>query len=290
MTDSYDSRRGVFNSFTQIGTRLMLALSSVASLASCVEGMEAEDLDFADEATDTVDTVDTAFMEDQAATPAVETDALQGPLPTPVAISCSQNNDCNDACICSAGTCEPDGFGPPSSFCDLPPQRACSSAGDCQSSCVCGGGLCQPDGFGPSNPDCHMPPPDTYEYDDTWQNWSAYTGSPQTHNLHTASDQDWIAVYFGVAGTARFRTYGLALGSDTKIEVYTYTNGSKGALVGSNDDIGGAWWLADSKSSRVIFAVPANSSYVVRVVNRSPASIYTDSHEFPRYNLEIAYQ
>lgn len=25
-------------------------------------------------------------------------------------------------------------------------------------------------------------------------------------------------------------------------------------------------------------------------VNRSPASLYTDSHEFPRYNLEIAYQ
>lgn len=202
---------------------------------------------------------------------------------------CSQNNDCSSGCLCYDGYCQPDGFGPPNPYCDEPPERACVGDSNCQSGCDCIGGICQPDGFGPINTNCHMPPADTYENDDVWQSWKPYTGTPQSHNFDQALDNDWVAVYFGVAGSARFRTYNLTLGTDTRIEVYAYVNGGKGPLVASNDNIGGAWWLPDSKSSRVDLPVAAGSGYYVRVVDKSPASFYTDSHVFPSYMLEIAY-
>lgn len=205
---------------------------------------------------------------------------------------CSKNNDCHDTCTCYLGQCEPELWGPPPPqyLCDQPPVRACSSGADCQSGCTCSGGTCQDDGFGPPSNSCHMPPLDAYESDNVWQSWKPYLGASQAHNFHQAGDNDWVAVYFGSAGTIRFRTYGLTMGTDTRIEVYAYTGGSKGALVAAHDDIGGAWWIADSKSSRVDVAVPANSSYLVRVVDKSNVSIYSDSYEFPSYMLQITYK
>jgi hypothetical protein len=204
--------------------------------------------------------------------------------------TCFQNNHCMSACICTGGLCQPDGFGPPppSGYCDQAPQRACSAHSDCQSTCECSGGFCVPDGFGPSNPYCFLPPPDAYEEDDAATQWQAYVGVPQLHNFDAAGDEDWIAVYFGSAINARFQTYGLSWGTNTVIEVYRMTSqGGVGKMVGSNDDVGGPWWVPDSLASRVDVAVPADSAYLVRVLDASNPSLYTDSLEFPRYTLSI---
>ncbi|NJK32957.1 MAG: hypothetical protein HC927_11415 [Deltaproteobacteria bacterium] len=249
--------------------------------AACLEGEEIDESELLAEEGDAGEPL----------TPA-EDQTLASPLDeVPVGLACSQNNDCQEACDCVGGTCVPDGFGPPPEgyYCDQPPQRACSSSASCQVGCVCSGGFCQPNGFSPPNPDCHISPPDSYETDNTWQQWKAYTGSPQQHNLHSTTDEDWVAVYFGYAGTYRFETTGLSWGTDTVLEVYKYVNG-KGPLAGANDDIGGAWWVPDSKGSRVTLAVPANSSYLIRVDNKSAASMYTDSYEYPRYTLQIVQQ
>lgn len=56
------------------------------------------------------------------------------------------------------------------------------------------------------------------------------------------------------------------------------------------DDVGGEFWAADSRSSRIDLTVPANSSYLVRVVNKTQANVYMDSYEFPTYTLKIEYK
>lgn len=222
--------------------------------------------------------------------PTLDDDALLSDPDATGVRYCAQQNDCNLSCECYQGQCTPSLWGPPppAYFCDQPPVRACASITDCRSGCSCSGGMCQSEVFGPTPPpSCHLPPPDTYEYDDDWQSWQAYTGTPQPHNFHTASDNDWVAVYIPYAGNVRFRTYGLTYATDTIIEVYAYT-GSLGAVIASNDDIGGAWWDADSRSSRVDIPVAAGSTYLVRVVDKSDPIVY-ESHELPTYMLEIAY-
>lgn len=266
---------------------LALVWITALTLSACLEGEDSLDAALAEELGESDTNVDASA---EPWTPDGEKPLTSPVDEIPVGLACTQNNDCNSACDCVGGTCVPDGFGPPAPgyVCDQPPQRACNSDASCQSGCVCSGGYCEPDGFSPANPDCHISPPDSFEYDNTWQNWNpAYT--PQQHNLHSTTDEDWTAVYFGYAGTYRFETTGLNMGADTVLEVYRYVNG-KGPLAGSNDDIGGAWWLPDSKGSRVTIAVPADSAYLIRVDNKSPASMYTDSYEYPRYTLRIVQQ
>lgn len=268
------------------------------ALSACLDEPNGEDAAFAagsetlefDELEATVD--DAGEAPAPATEPGPPNYQHSPPDETTVGLFCSQSNDCHPYCVCSGGTCVPDGFGPPpdGDVCNQPPERACSSGADCQAGCVCSGGLCQNDGFSPASESCHLPPPDSYEYDDTWQSWKAYTGNPQTHSFHASTDEDWVAVYFPFAGNMRFETYNLSWGTDTKIEVYTYTNAGKGALVGSHDNIGGAWWQADAKASRVVIPVPANSAYLVRIDDKSPVSWYTDSYEYPRYSLRIMQQ
>lgn len=208
---------------------------------------------------------------------------------------CTNTNDCYQGCECSQGTCEPGLiFGPPppvmTNNCHLAPTRACNWSSDCQAGCNCTAGVCKASEFGPFPPimpKCQLPPPDTYETDDVWQDWSAYSG-PQGHNFHSAADADWVAVYFGGAGKVRFWTTHLSEDADTKIEVYTYTANGKGPLVGSHDDIGG-YYDPNKKSSRVDRMVPANSAYLVRVINKTPASNYATSYTYPTYTLKITY-
>ncbi|GEM_PF-2853601 len=220
---------------------------------------------------------------------------LEGEDPqTEGTVFCSQNNDCRASCMCSGGACIPGLIGPkpPASYCNLPPERACTSASDCQSGCTCSGGICQlgvlPGPLPPVFPSCHMPPPDSYEYDGSVAQRSSYVG-PQVHNFHDAADKDWVAVYFGVAGNARFRTHKLTYGTDTKINVYTYDNQVKGTLVGTHDNLGGWFFVPDSKSSRVDLDVPADSLYLIEVINKSSPSIYMNSPHFPTYTFEVAY-
>lgn len=165
----------------------------------------------------------------------------------------------------------------------------CKSELDCAGPCKCQQGVCiLPDVAGPPPPTCEPPPRDLFEVDDTWQQWKAY-GEPQVHNFHHAADNDWVAVYFGGAGTARFRTHDLASSTDTKLEVYRYTANGKGALVGTHDDIGGSPYLPESKASRLDMSVPANSAYLVRVINKTPAWFYEVSVSLPTYTLSITY-
>jgi len=219
--------------------------------------------------------------------------AEPGPDQTHGTLSCSQDNDCRvSSCYCGpGGTCELRLIGPfppeGAAYCDLPPTRACSSASDCRNGCSCMGGVCG-GAISPQPPDCHLPPPDSYEYDDVYTSWSAYTG-PQTHSFHDSGDADWVAVYIHDPGLVRFRTHNLKYQADTKIKVFTFDNLVKGALLGVSDDVGGPWFWPDSQSSRVDIEVPAQSTYLIKIVNLSPASVYTDSLAFPEYTLTLSY-
>ncbi|HHH10725.1 MAG TPA: hypothetical protein ENK23_01435 [Sorangium sp.] len=214
--------------------------------------------------------------------------------------SCSFDNDCAYGCQCHEELCVQRllaGPLPPNIDCaQPPPARHCSTAADCQHGCYCNAGLCAmgvlPGPLPPANlmPRCHLPPPDSYEADNQWYAWSPYLGTPQSHSFHTAGDSDWIAVYFGVAGNVRFSTYALTHDADTLLKVYHFDNQVKGALVAVHDDIGGWYFQPDSKSSRIDLAVAANSLYLVEVVNRSAAYVYTTRYQFPEYTLKIAYQ
>lgn len=298
-----DTRRPALHVSSRFTASWMLCIGNVLFTSGCIMDADPREDELA--FTEGYDDGETAGSSDEGDTQPGTTEANIGDPPRPLGtvdsvvmepdiangVACTQSNDCHEGCMCSLGGCVPSGFGPPppSNVCDLPPQRSCTSASDCQSGCACSGGVCQLNGFGPPNPYCHLPPPDSYEYDDTWQTWKAYVGVPQQHNLHSAGDNDWVAVYMADAGNVRFRTYGLTYSTDTKIEVYSYDGITKGALLGSNDDIGGAWWIADSKSSKVQLPVAANTAYLVRVINKSAASIYSNAHEWPSYSLEIAY-
>lgn len=223
----------------------------------------------------------------------VSGDALISEPAASGARACKKDNDCVDPCECMQGICElPDLIpGPPpptADHCNNAPVRACKFSADCQSGCLCSGGICQDDGVGAVNPSCHLPPPDLYEVDDTWQQWKAY-GGPQAHNFHRASDQDWVAVYFGGAGKVRIRTHNLSWGADTKLEVYKYTTNGIGPLVGTHDDIGGWEYDPNKKASRLDITVPVNSAYLVRVLNKTPASYFDTQYDFPKYTLSITY-
>lgn len=296
MFTTSDTYQPAFRGPSHCITSGLLCIGSLIFPSGCI--VDADPEDEASVLTDGRDDGETAASSDESSdddghpsAPPSGADAVSMISDPAAGLACGQTNDCHAYCVCSAGTCVPDGFGPPpgGDVCSLPPQRACNSGANCQAGCVCSGGYCQADGFGPPNESCHLPPPDSYEYDDTWQSWKAYSGVPQQHNLHTATDNDWVAVLVPAAGNVRFRTYGLSIGADTRIEVYAYNGVTKGALLGSNNDIGGAWWVPDSKSSKVQLPVAANSAFLVRVVNHSSASIYTDSYEWPSYSLEIAY-
>lgn len=205
---------------------------------------------------------------------------------------CSQDNDCRSSCHCgNGGTCEPNrGVGPlpPAGNCDIAPVRPCSSSQDCQDGCLCSAGQCQPGGPGPLSDSCHLPPPDGYEFDNSWSAWSPYSGA-QRHGFHYDGDVDWAAVHITQPGLVRFKTRSLTNQADTYMRVYAFTNGTKGALLGSNDNIGGPWYWPEAKSSRVDLQVPANSAYLIEVSDRSPASVYTTSPVFPEYTLELSY-
>ena len=207
---------------------------------------------------------------------------------------CSEHFDCNSACACTNGTCQPDGFGPPpeGDYCAQPPKRACSSSSNCRSSCVCAGGFCQEDGFGPfpEGDYCARPLPDAYESNDSYTSPTSYLGSPQTgHNFHDPGDEDWILVYFGSAMTATFETDNNVNGANTYLEVYSYNyaTGQLGAPAGANDDKCGFWWSSTCWGSRVVASVPANSVYAIRVSNTTDDGRSVYDQNAPGYSFRI---
>lgn len=235
---------------------------------------------------------------EEFAPPGAADDVLISEPPEPAQAgqrACTKENDCIDHCECKQGLCKRPallpGPPPPYDMCHEAPTRSCSSSAECQTGCLCSAGICRDDGIGAVNPSCHLPPPDAYEVDNTWQQWKAY-GGYQTHNFHHAGDEDWIAVYFAAAGKVSIRTVDLWHGTDTKLEVYKFNttpqpNGSLGALVGSHDDMGGQWFDPDSKGSRVDIQVAAGSSYLLRVINKTPQSNFDAMYYFPTYTLKM---
>lgn len=230
----------------------------------------------------------TAPQEGEVAAPPSETMAVaEGALTYRY---CSSNLDCGGNCMCDANQCVPNGFGPANPDCGAPPVRECTTGADCRSGCICSSGTCQSNGFSPPNPYCHLPPPDAYEYDNTAASFSSYTGTPQTgHNFHELGDEDWVAVYFGVAGAATFETYNLRGGADTYIEVYTYAAGAPGTLVASNNDVCTIWYHQPCKASKVTVNVPADSGYYVRVRNLNDSAHNVYNQTAPGYDLRIYY-
>lgn len=228
-------------------------------------------------------------------------DESKGGAATFVPRYCSEAFQCNITCDCISGTCQPDGFGPPSSpaYCAAPPHRACTIGSDCRAGCACAGGFCAPDGFGPAvSPDtCAQPPPDAFEDNDIHNRATNYLGAPQIgHTFHDRGDIDWILVYFGQAMTATFETYNLAGGANTSVEVYAYDfnpyplpygSSQLGALVGANDDVCWSWYLPQCQASQVVVSVPADSIYAIRINNTNDASRRIYSQEAPSYDFWI---
>jgi hypothetical protein len=282
--------------------RTILTLALVNSVMGCLGAPE--DDPYATPAAEPAGAVDVTsawLMEEEevgvaepSAIPAIGQPDSSGDVVTTAVRYCGAEFDCNSACDCINGTCQPDGFGPPpeGDYCAQPPQRACSSSSQCRSACDCVNGTCQPDGFGPppEGDYCAQPPPDAYEYNDSYNSATAYLGSPQLgHNFHEPGDVDWILVYFGSAMTATFETYSLTNGANTYLAVYSYNyvTGQLGALVGSNDDVCGFWWAPTCWASRVVVGVPANSVYAIQVsdINGSPQSVYDQNA--PGYAFRI---
>ncbi|MEM7155932.1 MAG: hypothetical protein AAF799_23980 [Myxococcota bacterium] len=269
---------------------LPMALSLGVLASACVSETEYED-SLAIGASSSADDEDELTSE--SGEPAMdydEAESLEAPADPVASQSCTQNNDCRTSCLCLAGTCQPNpGVGPqpPAGYCDEPPVRTCSAQSDCRPGCICGLGECRAGGVG-SAPDCHLAPTDEYEYDDVWSHHSNYF-EPQQHNFISASDRDWTAVYISSPGLVRFQTRQLSHGTDTELKVYAYDGISRGALLGSNNDVGGPWFWPDSRSSRVDLNVGAGSAFLIEVINRSSPSIYTTSPELPRYTLELSY-
>jgi len=292
---------------TEILTRGLSLAACLFALAACDQTPESFDLDDADLSAEE----DEALADDALAAEynarfegasneeewseepwSEELAAPEGEATTVGSVSCSQDNDCRTSCHCGNGdTCEPNqGVGPlpPAGYCDIAPVRSCSSSQDCRVGCLCGGGQCQAGGNGPLGAACHLPPPDSYESDNSWSAWSGYAGA-QLHSFHYDGDTDWAAVYIAQPGMVRFKTRSLRNRADTYMRVYAFVNGAKGALLGSNDNIGGPWYWAESKSSRVDLDVPGDSAYLIEITDRSPGSVYTDSPAFPEYTLELSY-
>lgn len=268
----------------------MLSLLCLAATGACTAELDAVDpLEVEQSASDGDEPV--PLDGDESWLEPFDPPSLTTSPPSLASLACTQDNDCRSACLCLAGACGPNpGVAPqpPSGYCDQPPTRSCSSALDCRDGCSCLGGICA-GAVSPQPPDCHLPPPDDYEYDDTWPNWSAYTGS-QAHNFHTATDADWTAVFIGTPGLVRFETLGLSLGTDTRLKVFAWDGASnKGPLLGMHDDVGGGEWDPQSKRSRIDLNVGANSAFLVKVVNESDPTIYSTSHTLPSYTLQISY-
>jgi len=203
--------------------------------------------------------------------------------------ACTTDLQCATSCMCSNNQCVPDGLGPANPDCGAPPQRACTTAADCRDACDCRNGTCRPDAIGPTYWGCHLPPPDAYENDNDAAHATHYMGTPQTgKNFHELGDADWVLVYFGVAGQAKFETYDLR-GADTYLQVYKYSNGSAGTLVGANDNICSTWFDWRCRASKLTLNVPANSLYLVRVTNKNEAAHNEYNQEAPGYSLRIYY-
>lgn len=266
---------------------LLLALC-LASMSACTEELDVDELGLDASASDDTGALpeDSDGTELEPVGPSSIVDDAQ-PLGS---LSCTYDNDCRTSCECTDGSCAPiPGLGPvpPAGYCDEPPVRTCSTALDCRSGCSCLGGICA-GGVSPQPPDCHLPPPDAYEYDDTWPNYSSYVG-PQEHSFHTATDKDWIGVHIAQPGTVRFETHSLSFGTDTRLKVFAWDGNSKGALLGSHDDVGGWWFDPESKRSIVDLEVGPDSLFLIKVINESDPSIYTTSPNFPTYTLELSY-
>lgn len=102
-------------------------------------------------------------------------------------------------------------------------------------------------------------------------------------------DEDWTGVYIAVGGSVRFETHSLTAGADTILQVFAWDGVTKGAELGTSNDVGGPWWWPESKRSRVDLQIEDDSAFLIRVSNDSASSIYTTSHEFPGYTLELSY-
>ncbi|PTL77262.1 hypothetical protein [Vitiosangium sp. GDMCC 1.1324] len=203
---------------------------------------------------------------------------------------CSSGLDCGLGCVCQANQCVNDGFGPPNPDCGSPPVRSCTTSSDCRSACTCVSGKCQPDGFSPPYGYCHLPPPDAFESDNTAATASSYLGSPQlNHTFHELGDVDWVAVYFGVAGAAKFEAYNIKNGASVYLDVYTYNNGSAGSYVAGAGHVCNDPFNAACRVARVTVNVPAGSAYYVRVRNLNDTAHNVYNQSAPGYDLRIYY-
>lgn len=116
------------------------------------------------------------------------------------------------------------------------------------------------------------PAQDDYEDDDTYHNFSAYEGVPQTH--HFGDDPvDWIGSYNSAYHRRTYETYNLGPSADTCIWVFGADSaGNPGLLLGADCDSG------TGNGSRLVLDQP-EGSYLIMVDSKNsvtgPGTEYT---------------
>ncbi len=99
--------------------------------------------------------------------------------------------------------------------------------------------------------------PDSYEADDSREQYHAlYAGSPQTHNFHNVTDQDWTAYAVGPSYHSRVDLTG-QVAAASRIDLYRqddYPNGPI-VLVASNAEQAGTLTVEDTTPANVAFSV-----------------------------------
>jgi hypothetical protein len=101
---------------------------------------------------------------------------------------------------------------------------------------------------------------DLYEPDNSPAEAQPIVG-PQTHNINTLTDEDWVTFSAQAGQTYALATSNLGLGADTYLYLYD-TDGA--TLLAANDDYGG------TLASRIVWDCPATGTYYAAVKHWNP--------------------
>ncbi|MBJ6764523.1 hypothetical protein JGU66_27445 [Myxococcaceae bacterium JPH2] len=205
--------------------------------------------------------------------------------------ACANDLGCRSACICEAGYCVPDAFGPPPSeeYCNGAPVRACSTGADCITGCNCVSGACVDSGFSPPA-NCLLAPADAYENDNTHTTASSYPGSPQlNHSFHRQGDIDWVIVFVPATQVLTVDTYNLRNGALMKVDIYAYNYATRtlGALLGSTQNRVCSSSIPACQMYRVTANAQANSVYAIKVTDLRGLPAGSDWTPTAKYDLKM---
>jgi hypothetical protein len=113
---------------------------------------------------------------------------------------------------------------------------------------------------------------DIFESDDvfTTGTWIGLDGTKQLHGFHTGGDEDWVAFAAAQNESVTIETSGLGSTADTVVTLYDVD----GTTILASDDNGSPY---EANASLVIYTLPADGVYYVRVTQGALATAGADS-------------